>query len=69
MSNFVIVPFQNQFHLVPDTDIALSLKKHCASYGNDLSYPTLAGAMEAGRGLEAAIQMRQGREWAVYAEK
>ncbi|WP_425057650.1 hypothetical protein SCACP_21700 [Sporomusa carbonis] len=65
--NFKIVPTGAEFRVEPITDIGRSLAAHCRSHGENLTYPTHAGAEEAARQMETAIVNRHGRLWAVYA--
>jgi hypothetical protein len=66
MKNFIIVPaLDGDFLVVPVTEIAISLEKHCIDRGASWIYPSKEAAMEAIHEFEYAIYNRNGRSWLV----
>lgn len=65
-SNFKIVPSEDDYMLMPITDMGRSLADHCQYHGKDLIYPTLAGAKERQMMYDQAIEIRGGRPWARF---
>lgn len=50
------------------SDIAnFQLVVHCRKHGDELMYPTQAGAEEAARRMEQAMLNRGGRAWVAFA--
>lgn len=66
MIHFAIVPTGAAHCVEPLTDMARSLVRHCKSHGENLTYPTRAGAEEAVWRMESAIDNRGGIPWANF---
>jgi len=66
VKNFSIVKVRpDVVMVVPVSEMALSLEKHCLSHGEIWNYPTMTAAEEARQVLGKSIMLRGNRPWVV----
>lgn len=69
MKHFAITSTDDDMHqITPISPSARCLATHCWNHSESLVYPTLAGAEEAARNMDEAVERRIDRPWVTCTE-